>query len=81
MIAAQPIGWTVVYKNEVGLGLVPPYPLRRVYRDALGQASQRIPLAADRVLFMVAGLPMQVKSKGSHYHRFRTVSNGIGYLR
>jgi adenosylcobinamide kinase/adenosylcobinamide-phosphate guanylyltransferase len=36
-------------------------PLRRLYRDALGRASQRIAAAADRVLFMVAGLPMRVK--------------------
>ena len=47
--------------NEVGLGLVPPYPLGRLYRDVLGRANQRIAAAADRVLFMVAGLPLRVK--------------------
>ena len=52
--------WIMV-SNEVGLGLVPPYPLGRLYRDALGRANQRIAAAADRVLFMVAGLPMRVK--------------------
>jgi adenosylcobinamide kinase/adenosylcobinamide-phosphate guanylyltransferase len=52
--------WIVV-SNEVGLGLVPPYPLGRVYRDALGRANQRLAQAADRVLFMVAGLPLTVK--------------------
>jgi adenosylcobinamide kinase/adenosylcobinamide-phosphate guanylyltransferase len=52
--------WIVV-SNEVGLGLVPPYPLGRVYRDALGRANQRIARAADRVVFMVAGLHMQIK--------------------
>jgi len=52
--------WLVV-SNEVGLGLVPPYPLGRVYRDVLGRANQRLAKAADRVLFMVAGLPMVVK--------------------
>lgn len=52
--------WIVV-SNEVGLGLVPPYPLGRVYRDALGRANQRVARAADRVVFMVAGLPMLVK--------------------
>ena len=52
--------WIMV-SNEVGLGLVPPYPLGRLYRDALGRANQRVAAAADRVLFMVAGLPMQVK--------------------
>ena len=52
--------WIMV-SNEVGLGLVPPYPLGRLYRDALGRANQRCAAAADRVLFMVAGLPMRVK--------------------
>jgi len=52
--------WIVV-SNEVGLGLVPPYPLGRIYRDALGRANQRLAAVADAVLFMVAGLPMKVK--------------------
>jgi adenosylcobinamide kinase/adenosylcobinamide-phosphate guanylyltransferase len=52
----------IVISNEVGLGLVPPYPLGRAYRDALGRANQRLAAAADEVVFMVAGLPMQVKS-------------------
>ncbi len=54
--------WLVI-SNEVGLGVVPPYPLGRVYRDALGRANQRLAAAADNVLFMVAGLPMLVKGK------------------
>jgi adenosylcobinamide kinase/adenosylcobinamide-phosphate guanylyltransferase len=57
--------WIVV-SNEVGLGLVPPYPLGRAYRDALGRANQRLVEAADEVLFMVAGLPMQLKDSGHH---------------
>ncbi len=52
--------WIIV-SNEVGLGLVPPYPLGRVYRDALGRANQKIAAAADEVFFMVADLPMKVK--------------------
>jgi adenosylcobinamide kinase / adenosylcobinamide-phosphate guanylyltransferase len=52
--------WIVV-SNEVGLGLVPPYPLGRIYRDVLGRANQRLAQAADKVIFMVAGIPMIVK--------------------
>lgn len=52
--------WIVV-SNEVGLGVVPSYPLGRAYRDALGRANQRLAAAANRVLFMVAGLPLTVK--------------------
>jgi adenosylcobinamide kinase/adenosylcobinamide-phosphate guanylyltransferase len=58
--AAAPGEWVIV-SNEVGLGLVPPYPLGRLYRDGLGRANQRLAQAAGRVLFMVAGLPMTVK--------------------
>lgn len=52
--------WIVV-SNEVGLGLVPPYPMGRAYRDLLGWANQRLAKEADEVLFMVAGIPMKVK--------------------
>ena len=51
----------ILISNEVGLGLVPPYPLGRIYRDALGRANQRLAAVADEVLFMVAGLPMKIK--------------------
>lgn len=52
--------WLIV-SNEVGLGLVPPYELGRYYRDGLGRANQHLARAADRVLFLVAGIPMVVK--------------------
>lgn len=58
--AAGDATWIVV-SNEVGLGIVPAYALGRVYRDALGRANQQIAASADRVLFMVAGLPLTVK--------------------
>ena len=63
LLAAYQAGtatWIVV-SNEVGMGLVPPYPLGRVYRDALGRANQRLAAAADHVVFMVAGLPLALK--------------------
>ena len=60
----SPAEWVLV-SNEVGLGLVPEYPLGRLYRDVLGRSNQRLAQAADTVIFMVAGLPMQVKGPGS----------------
>lgn len=51
----------IVVSNEVGLGLVPPYPLGRVYRDLLGRANQHLAALANRVIFMVAGIPMIIK--------------------
>lgn len=52
--------WIIV-SNEVGLGLVPPYQMGRVYRDLLGWANQSLAREADSVLFMAAGIPMKVK--------------------
>jgi adenosylcobinamide kinase / adenosylcobinamide-phosphate guanylyltransferase len=52
--------WLVI-SNEVGMGIVPPYRLGRLYRDALGRANQRFAQAADEVLLLVAGLPWKLK--------------------
>jgi adenosylcobinamide kinase / adenosylcobinamide-phosphate guanylyltransferase len=59
-IAASPANWIVV-SNEVGLGLVPPYPLGRLYRDLLGRANQLFAAQADEVLWMVAGIPVPIQ--------------------
>jgi adenosylcobinamide kinase/adenosylcobinamide-phosphate guanylyltransferase len=64
LLAAQATrsGPLIVVSNEVGLGLVPPYPLGRLYRDLLGWANQRVAAAADDVHLLVAGLPLTLKS-------------------
>jgi adenosylcobinamide kinase / adenosylcobinamide-phosphate guanylyltransferase len=51
----------IIISNEVGLGLVPPYQMGRVYRDGLGWANQSLARMADSVLFLVAGIPMKIK--------------------
>jgi adenosylcobinamide kinase / adenosylcobinamide-phosphate guanylyltransferase len=51
--------WIVV-SNEVGLGLVPPYPLGRIYRDLLGRANQELAAVANEVFWMVAGIPVPI---------------------
>ncbi|BBB47807.1 bifunctional adenosylcobinamide kinase/adenosylcobinamide-phosphate guanylyltransferase [Pelolinea submarina] len=52
--------WVIV-SNEVGLGVVPATLMGRFYRDALGRANQQLAASADRVIFMVSGIPMKVK--------------------
>ena len=54
----------VVVSNEVGMGLVPEYPLGRLYRDCLGRANQQVAAQADRVYYLVAGLALDWKSQG-----------------
>jgi adenosyl cobinamide kinase/adenosyl cobinamide phosphate guanylyltransferase len=48
-------GPTIVVTNEVGLGVVPPHPLGRTFRDALGRVNAAWAAAAGRSLFLVAG--------------------------
>ena len=53
----QPASWVVV-SNEVGLGVVPPNELGRVYADELGRVNQAVAAEADEVYFMAAGVPL-----------------------
>lgn len=52
---------TVVVTNEVGGGLVPPYPLGRLYRDLLGRVNQQVAQAAEAVYLLVCGIPLRLK--------------------
>jgi adenosylcobinamide kinase/adenosylcobinamide-phosphate guanylyltransferase len=52
-----------VISNEVGMGVVPPTTLGRLYRDALGWANQHIAQSADEVLLLVAGLAWNLKPR------------------
>jgi len=55
----------VAVSNEVGSGIVPAYRSGRIYRDFLGQMNQRIAEIADKVVLMVAGVPMTIKDSTS----------------
>jgi len=56
--AAAPI---VLVANEVGFGIVPDSALGRRFRDLQGLLNQRIAARADRVVLVVAGLPLTLK--------------------
>lgn len=53
-------GTTIAVTNEVGSGIVPAYPLGRVYRDVLGRVNQRVSRAAGRAWLLVAGRPLEL---------------------
>ena len=54
-------GSVVLVANEVGLGLVPETLLGRRFRDEAGRLNQEVASLADRVVFIVAGLPLVLK--------------------
>jgi len=60
--AAESPADLIVVTNEVGWGLVPPYPLGRIYRDLLGWTNQQFASRADAVYLIVAGIPLNIKS-------------------
>jgi len=51
----------IAVSNEVGMGVVPPYPSGHVFRELLGRVNQVWAARADQVYLMVAGIPMVVK--------------------
>jgi adenosylcobinamide kinase / adenosylcobinamide-phosphate guanylyltransferase len=51
----------VLVANEVGFGIVPDNALGRRFRDLQGLLNQRIAARADRVVLVVAGLPLTIK--------------------
>jgi adenosylcobinamide kinase / adenosylcobinamide-phosphate guanylyltransferase len=58
---AEAHGPVVLVSNEVGCGIVPENALARRFRDHAGVLHQRVAARAERVVLMVAGLPLSVK--------------------
>lgn len=48
--------------NEVGTGIVPENALARKFRDMAGMVNQEIAKVANKVIYMVAGIPMTIKN-------------------
>ncbi len=54
-------GPVILVSNEVGTGIVPENRLARLYRDLVGRVNQTVAASADRVIWMVAGIPVTIK--------------------
>jgi adenosylcobinamide kinase / adenosylcobinamide-phosphate guanylyltransferase len=52
--------------NEVGLGIIPLGEINRTFVDEAGRLNQRLAQVADKVFFIAAGLPLQLKDRRSN---------------
>lgn len=70
LVAAMPrvAGPVIFVSNEVGLGIVPENALSRRFRDVQGLLNQAVAKAADRVVFVAAGLPLVLKDGEGRGH-------------
>ncbi len=55
-------GRLLVVSNEVGQGVVPATPLGRLYRDWLGWLNQRTATLAEEVVWVVAGVGVNLRA-------------------
>jgi adenosylcobinamide kinase/adenosylcobinamide-phosphate guanylyltransferase len=51
----------IIVSNELGMGLVPPYPLGRYFRDISGRINQRIAFESSEAYMVVSGLKVKLK--------------------
>lgn len=54
-------GNVILVTNEVGDGIVPEYPLGRLYRDLAGIMNQRIAAVSEEVFLVTAGIPVELR--------------------
>lgn len=51
----------IMVANELGLGVIPAYPLGRTFRDVAGRVNRAIAKKADKVYLVIAGLAIDIK--------------------
>jgi adenosylcobinamide kinase/adenosylcobinamide-phosphate guanylyltransferase len=51
----------ILVTNETGLGIIPADSMSRTFRDRAGWMNQRLAVLADRVVLLVAGIPLALK--------------------
>lgn len=62
IVAASRHCHAILVSNELGCGIVPDHALTRGFRDMHGFLNQWAAEAADEVIFVVAGLPLYLKT-------------------
>lgn len=51
----------VMISNEIGMGVVPAFPLGRIFRDLMGMINKDIAAGSDEVYLFTAGLKQRLK--------------------
>jgi len=51
----------IIISNEIGMGVVPAFPLGRIFRDLMGMINKDIAAGSDEVFFFIAGLKQRLK--------------------
>ncbi|MCJ7727291.1 MAG: bifunctional adenosylcobinamide kinase/adenosylcobinamide-phosphate guanylyltransferase, partial [Actinobacteria bacterium] len=51
----------IIISNEIGLGVVPAFPLGRIFRDLMGIVNKNIAEVSDEVYLFIAGLKQRLK--------------------
>lgn len=54
-------GNEIIVTNEVGMGIIPTDKATRIYVEELGKLNKRLAETADKVFFMVSGIPIKIK--------------------
>jgi len=52
---------SILISNEVGLGIVPANKMGREFRDVAGRVNQLAAASSSRILFMLSGIPLELK--------------------
>lgn len=61
-------GLVILVSNDVGSGIIPINEMARRFVDVTGSLHQRLAHACDRVVWMIAGLPLTVKPSSGASH-------------
>jgi len=51
----------IMISNEIGMGVVPAFPLGRIFRDMMGMINKDIAAGSDEVYLFTAGLKQRLK--------------------
>lgn len=68
----------ILVSNEVGDGIVPEYPLGRLFRDLAGRMNQRLAAECDQVFLVTAGIPVELKRLAFQLPPLFGASGGLG---